>query len=41
MDYKGEFSRYNDVTRDRMMDSLDDLKRNYGQYGGKGADFVG
>jgi hypothetical protein len=41
MDYKGEMSRFNDMSRDRMMDSLDNLKSTYGKYGGRDADFVG
>lgn len=38
-DYKGEFSRYNDVHKDRMLDGLDKLRTNYSQYGGKDPNF--
>ena len=39
-DFKGEFSRYNDVYKDRMLDGLDNLKTSYDKYGGKDANFV-
>ncbi len=39
-DFKGEFSRYNDVYRDRMLDGLDKLKTTYDRYGGKDPNFV-
>jgi len=40
VDYKGEYSRYNDAVRDRMLDGFDTLKQAYGKYGGKDASFV-
>lgn len=40
IDYQGEYSRYNDAYRDRMLDSLDTLKNTYSNYGGKNASFV-
>ena len=39
-DFKGEFSRYNDVYRDKMWDGLDKLRVPYDKYGGKDPNFV-
>lgn len=39
-DYQGEYSRYNDSVRDRMLDGFDNLKQSYAKYGGKDASFV-